>query len=129
MSQQETTGSGWAFPPGLNDQGRIALASGEAKIRQSIYVILNTTPGERAARPEFGARLHELALAPTSSETAERAEQFVAEALARWEPRIDVLDVTAMPNPGDLGMLMIEINYRVKGEHDAHSLIYPFYLA
>ncbi|HLU11396.1 MAG TPA: GPW/gp25 family protein [Oceanobacillus sp.] len=121
-------GRGWAFPPHLDDRDRFALSQDDADIRQAIYIILMTAPGERVMRPEFGCRIHELIFDPANDQTAATAERYVQEALARWEPRIRVERVTATPGGGTYGQLDIEIEYEIKSRHDKRSLVFPFYL-
>ena len=48
---------------GAAQRGQIALVSGPAEIEQAVRIILNTAPGQRVMRPEFGCRLHEVAAA------------------------------------------------------------------
>lgn len=122
------TGTGWSFPVNLGERERISLASDEENIRQSIYVILNTIPGERVMRPQFGCEIHELLFAPANEETAATAERYVTESLNRWEPRITVRGVYVTPMPGDIGALSIRIDYETNEQHDVRSLVYPFYL-
>lgn len=122
------TGRGWTFPPYLDDRNRIALVEDENDIRQAIFIILNTVPGERVMRPDFGCQIHELIFAPANDETAATAERYVTEALIRWEPRIKLHRVTAAPGPDGRGDLMIDILYQIKQQHDIRSLVYPFYL-
>ena len=121
-------GSGFAFPPQLDNHGNIALSSGETEINQSIRVIIGTAPGERVMRPSFGCRIHELVFDPNNEETAASAVRYIEEALGQWEPRINVNKVEAFPNPDNTGVLMIEVSYTIKGNHDPRSLVYPFYL-
>ena len=120
-------GSGWAFPPQLNSRGGIALVSNEDKIAQAIVVILSTPLGQRVMRPTFGCRLNELIFAPANPETFGLAEMYVQDALAFWEPRIELLDVTAGSDDSKTGILLIHIRYRIKATHDERSLVYPFY--
>jgi phage baseplate assembly protein W len=122
-------GSGWNFPPKLNSRGGIALASNDEKIAQSIRVILSTPIGQRVMRPTFGSRLHELVFAPANPETFGLAEMYVQDALNFWEPRIQVLEVTAGAGTTGIpeGTLLIEIQYQIKATHDERSLVYPFY--
>ena len=56
-------GRGWAFPPRLDHRGHIALVGDATEIEQAIRIILNTAPGQRVMRPEFGCRLNELVFA------------------------------------------------------------------
>ena len=121
-------GKGWAFPPGLDHRGQLALVGGEAEIEQAIRIILHTAPGQRVMRPEFGCRLQELVFAPNNSQTAGLAERYVREALGRWEPRIALERVNVTPDPENQARLLITVQYRIKATHSARSLVYPFYL-
>ena len=49
-------------------------------------------------------------------------------ALERWEPRIDVLDITVDLSEADHGRLVIEIAYVLRATNDVRNLVYPFYL-
>ncbi|MFY1698910.1 MULTISPECIES: GPW/gp25 family protein [unclassified Solwaraspora] len=123
-------GTGWAFPVGHQPAQGIRLSDdGEALIRQSIGLILGTAPGERVMRPEFGCGIHDIVFDVNDIGTAGRVSRSVREALARWEPRIDVLDVYAAPDPADRRRLLIEINYQVRSTNSRFNLVYPFYLA
>jgi phage baseplate assembly protein W len=62
-------GRGWAFPVSLEAGGQVSLAEYEEDIRQSIRLILETNPGERVMRPDFGAGLHALAFEPLNTTT------------------------------------------------------------
>ncbi|PID86681.1 MAG: phage baseplate protein [Chloroflexi bacterium] len=128
MTQNKIIGTGWAFPPGVNKQGGMALANGRSEIEQAIQIILMTTPGTRLMRPTFGSRLTELVFAPNNNQTAVLAQRYVAEALGMWEPRINVLDVTAYPDPDRNQCLVIEIQYQIKATQDKRTLVFPFYL-
>jgi phage baseplate assembly protein W len=129
VRDREYIGQGLAFPLQVNPQGGIALASGEHDIEQAIRVILSTAPGERVMRPEFGCRIHELIFAPQDAATESLVVYYVEEALAQWEPRIDVQEVDVSTDPGRNGALLVEIKYRVKDTHDERSIVYPFFLS
>ncbi len=125
---REFLGQGLAFPLQVNQRGEIALARGEADIEQSIRIILETSPGERVMRPEFGCRAKELVFAPRDATTAGQMAYYVRRALRRWEPRIEVQDVVATPDPDRGGVLLVEIFYTIKDTHDERSIVYPFYI-
>jgi len=125
---QDIIGKGWQFPPRLGRRGGIGLVGGEAEIEQAILIILRTAPGQRVMRPEFGCELHDLVFMPNNSATAGRVKRAVRQALGRWEPRINVLDVDVNPDPEDTARLLVEIHYRIKATHDRRSLVHPFYL-
>lgn len=135
-------GSGWSFPPRIGATGGLALTSEIFELEQAIRIILTTAPGERVMRPAFGCRLHELVFAPNNSQTHAEAKRFVEDALAMWEPRIRLLDITVRSNSslaislapqapftrGHASCLEIAIVYEVNATHDQRSLVYPFYL-
>lgn len=124
----DIVGRGWAFPIHLNNRGQVSLATGDDELHQAIHIILSTAPGERVMRPDFGCRIHDLIFAPNDLITAATAERYVKEALGRWEPRISVNRVEAIPSEDQLGVLMISVDYTIKSTHDPRSLVVPFYL-
>lgn len=124
----DITGRRWAFPPHLGDRNHFVLTQDDAAIRQSIYVIIYTVPGERVMRPEFGCQIHDLVFWPINSSTAALAERYVREALERWEPRITLETVEVSLGDYDRGELVINIAYKLKDQHDPRSLVYPYYL-
>lgn len=120
-------GQGFSFPLAISQQGGLSLSVEQQSVRESIWLILLTEPGERLYRPTFGCRLSELAFAPINSETLMLMRIWVQEALEQWEPRIEVADVLARPRT-DQGAVFIVINYRLRTTHERQSLVYPFYL-
>jgi Bacteriophage baseplate protein W len=120
-------GVGWAFPVQLGAAGDVAMASYEEDIRQAVHIILSTRPGERVMRPDFGAGLHMLVFEPINTTTITLARHRVEEALVRWEPRIDQVNVTVGADPPQ-GRLLISIDYRVRATNTFYNLVYPFYL-
>ena len=120
-------GVGWAFPVRPDVRGGVATVRGTDTIERAIRLILQTVKGERVMRPEFGSDLHLLVFAENSPTTAGLAEYYVRTALARWEPRIEVLDVRVDWSELGLGKMLLEISYRVKATNDVRNLVFPFY--
>ena len=120
-------GAGWAFPVGLDAHGRFSLAHAERDIEEAMCMILLTPKGQRVMRPEFGCQIHDLIFAPNDSTTAGLAAYYVEEALAMWEPRIEVEQVNVNPDRDNSERLLIDIQYRIKATHDSRSLVFPFY--
>jgi phage baseplate assembly protein W len=121
-------GSGWRFPPRLDARGQIDLAHQEQDVEEAIAIILRTNRGERQMRPEFGSELFRLYFAPNDASTAGLARRYVQEALARWEPRIEVMEVLAEPDQRDAARLLIRINYFLPATNSERNLVFPFYL-
>ncbi|MCA9994226.1 MAG: GPW/gp25 family protein [Anaerolineales bacterium] len=143
--QTDIVGRGWVFPLGYGVRGElVGLTNQWNEVEQAMHIILSTALGERVMRPEFGCRIHDLVFAPNDGQTAVQAERYVEEALARWEPRITVNSVTAMPGyqfaASQLLLrndeqshvlrttLVIKVEYTIKATDDPRSLVFPFYL-
>jgi uncharacterized protein len=120
-------GSGWAFPVGVDDTGRIALVGGCREIEQAMRLILSTYPGERPMRPRFGSRLRDFIFDGATWENAVAIAAEVRAALRQWEPRADVADVVVTPEAAEPGLLTIDIMYTIKGTNDPRNLVFPFY--
>jgi phage baseplate assembly protein W len=123
----DVLGTGWAFPPGVDARGHIALARQERDVEEAIRIILLTPKGQRVMRPEFGCRIHDLAFSPNNATLTGLATYYVEEALAMWEPRIQLEEVTARVDNEHAERLLIDIAYRVKATADRRSLVFPFY--
>lgn len=121
-------GVGWTMPVRLNAEGQVDLVQEEAAVRQSIWMILSTAPGERLMRPDFGCGIHELVFASMSGETIGEVMSAVSTALITWEPRIDLEAVDVFPDPQQPSQLLIQIHYRVRTTNNRFNLVYPFYL-
>ncbi len=122
-------GVGWKFPVGLDGNGKkIALSEYEQAISEAIQIILLTAKGERVMRPDFGSGLYEFVFAMMDATTLGSIQATVQEALIQWEPRIQVLAVDVAPDPGEIGKLFINIDYRVRATNTKFNLVFPFYL-
>ena len=71
-------------------------------------------------RPEFGCGIHDYVFAPADATTAGRIAYEVRASLRRWEPRVEVTDVTVDVAADDPALLYIDIRYTVtSGERPA----------
>jgi|tagenome__1003787_1003787.scaffolds.fasta_scaffold20483199_2 phage baseplate assembly protein W len=122
-------GCGWPFPPRPTDAGALPRVSGEEKVRQAIFLILATAPGERRMRPDFGCGIHDLVFQPITATVVAQVRERARAALIHWEPRIDVLDVTVTQAPQAPNCLMIRIDYRIRAINTAANLVYPFFIS
>ena len=85
-------------------------------LRQSIRDILTTPIGSRVMRRDYGSRLYRLVDAPLNRATILDLYAATAEALATWEPRIEVQEVRAAE--ADAGKVTISLRgiYRPTGQ-------------
>lgn len=125
---EDFLGRGWAFPVETDGDGNVRLVGGEADIEQAIRLVLSTAPGERIMRPEFGCGIQRYAFSTVDTTTLTMIEDDVRDALHRWEPRIELVDVTAELTDPAGGELTVRIDYRVRQTNSEHNLVYPFYL-
>jgi phage baseplate assembly protein W len=120
-------GRGFAFPLGVDARGAIATAEFEDDIRQAIRIILDTEPGERVMRPDFGAGLRALLFEPINLHTIALIRHRVEQSLILWEPRIDSIGVEVRADP-PRGLVNVDVRYRVRTTNTFYNLVYPFYL-
>jgi hypothetical protein len=125
---EEFVGSGWGFPVSVDATGGIRLVSKDVEIEQSIRLILSTAPGERPMRPEFGCSIHDHVFDSVDGRTTGRIVFAVREALRRWEPRVDVLDIAVSRHPGEPDALLLDIRYTTSDTNDPRNLVFPFYV-
>ena len=127
--RKEFLGRGWAMPVDLDPRtGLVARAEHEEDIRQSIRIILETSPGERVMRPNFGCGIHDMVFAALDSTTLQQIRSTVTDALRRCEARIDGLEVTVDEAATSEGQLLIELEYRVRKTNQVGNLVVPFYV-
>src|SRR3954453_11214371 len=115
-NDRDFLGKGLRFPVSVNLNGGVSSSALEENVRQCIFVILGTAPGERVNRPDFGCRIHDLMFAPNNVVTAARAEYYVEEALYKYEPRLQDITVRAAPNADEPNRLDIRVEYVVAGK-------------
>src|ERR1700745_1650739 len=107
-------GSGLAFPLQLDQRGSVALVHGGDDVAQAIAIILATARGDRPMRPEFGCAIHDNVFDELDAATLREMERAVRDALARWEPRIDVAGVDFDLSDMARGGVLIDVTYRLR---------------
>ena len=120
-------GQGLALPMQPGDEGALPLADGPEKVRQSIAIILDTEPGERLMRPQFGCGLRRYLMQPNTAATRAAMQREIQTALAAWEPRIKLDRVDVLPGE-DPALVLVQIDYQHLRDGRRDNLVYPFYL-
>jgi phage baseplate assembly protein W len=121
-------GRGFGWPLGVDHTGSIRLSNGVPELDRSIEMVLMTAPGERLMRPQFGCRIWDLLFEPVTANLLGLINQAVRDALAQWEPRITVEEVTSIGDDSSSSLVNIHIGYRVRSTNDRRNLVYPFYV-
>jgi phage baseplate assembly protein W len=128
LDESSFNGQGWSFPVGVSYRGGVALSSGLRDVEESIRLILGTPLGERRMRPQFGCAVHALAFATNDPTTHGLIRHYVLEALALWEPRIEVVEVRVAADPELPARLFVDIGFTLRATNQRRNLVYPFYL-
>jgi len=128
VSLFRTLGRGWDYPVRpRSETGALALVDGPEKVEQSIWIILDTEPGERVMRPTFGCGLRRYLMEPNTVATRALIQRDVEFALATWEPRIELRAVQVSPGD-DPSLVLVRIDYVHVRDGRPGNLVYPFYL-
>jgi phage baseplate assembly protein W len=122
-------GQGWKFPISLNDLNKIEISEYEQNIKESIMIILGTRKNERVMRPDFGCGIHDFVFEVISSSRIGHMETSITDALTRFEPRIELLDVDISIDKSSNGVLIIKISYMVIKTNNRFNIVYPFYIS
>ncbi|MCW2492974.1 MAG: hypothetical protein JWN47_2338 [Frankiales bacterium] len=121
-------GRGFSWPMQVDHTGSIKLTDTAEDIDRSIQIVLLTAPGERLMRPQFGCRIWDLLFEPVTPNLLGLISEAVRDALAQWEPRIEVDDVQPLADDDDSALIRISISYHVRATNDRRNLVYPFYV-
>ena len=134
MSQRGVRFTGTGFfgrPDGLTvtATGSVSMVDGDECVRQALFMLLSTTPGERLLRPDYGCHLRRIVFAPNDQTTAGLAIHYVRQAVEYWEPRVEIVDLDAGPDPSDEARLIVMLRYRVRSSLTVTVLDFPVDLA
>jgi phage baseplate assembly protein W len=121
-------GQGWSFPIRVNAKGGLDWSTGPNRIQAAIWIILSTSPGERLMLPTFGAGIKDYVFQSNSQVICNRLQTAVRKALTQWEPRIQVVSVTATPSPEQDSLVLVSIDYQILATNELYNMVYPFYL-
>ncbi len=127
MSDVDLIGKGWKFPIKVNAKGGLSYSDGPDRIRDAIWIILSTSWSERLVRPDFGAGAYEYVFQPNSDVVRTQLAAAVREALLKWEPRIELLNVSVREGLQP-SQVLASIDYRIRSTNELFNLVYPLYL-
>ena len=96
----------------LNDD-LIGLKNTSA-IARSLKNIVFTQPGEKFFNPDFGSRISESLFENVDKVSALAIEDEIRSSIINFEPRVNLLDATVIPNPDDNEM-NVTIEYEING--------------
>ncbi len=110
--------------PVTND---LVVSKDASAIKQSIVNLLMTNKGERVYQPEYGSDLRKFLFEPMDFATAAAIQSNIISTLKKFEPRIGVQTITAIPNFDDNGF-DCEMVYVIRGS-DVPPVQVEFFLS
>jgi len=127
-TKESFLGRGWGFPPEFNKNTKsILLTEDEDDIEKSLEILLSTRLGERIMLPDYGCNLDELLFKPLNLTLKTYVIDLIKTAILYHEPRIDVEKIRIEPSTDNDGLLLINIDYRVRVTNSRKNLVFPFY--
>lgn len=97
------------YPFDIDRRGRAATTDADDHVRDMIYQVLFTNPGERVNRPDFGCGLLQMVFMPNSDVLATATQFLVQGALQRWLG--EVIKVESVEVSNDEVRLKVKITY------------------
>ena len=110
--------------PVTND---LVVSRDASAIKQSIVNLLMTNKGERVYQPEYGSDLRRFLFEPMDFATAAAIQSNIVSTIKKFEPRIGILSLEAIPNFDDNGF-DVEMTYEIRGT-DNPPVNVDFFLA
>lgn len=99
----------------MASNGDVAGVSDEASINQSLRTLINLEKWDKPFHPEISVGIRSLLFENWCDQLYRTVEEKIRRAVRRWEPRIDVVSVSAEGDP-DENELIVTIKYRIRGE-------------
>ena len=143
-------GTGWHFPPAFGAGGidvsagrietedgnpeemvggkEIEMVSGAEDIHQSLQILFSTHPGERVMQDTFGCDLGNYVFEEIDQSLINSLHRTITDAILYHEPRITLDRLQISESPSESGLLLINLEYTVRGTNSRYNMVYPFYL-
>lgn len=128
MDKKSFLGNGWRFPPEFNKGANATvMVANDENIRQSLWTLFSTSPGERVHRYDYGCPIREYAFEVMDTTTLALLREDIERAITLFEPRVEVNSVTFDKSPTE-GILSIKLDYTIRQTNRRSNMVYPFYL-
>lgn len=121
-------GVGWSFPPSFDPALQtVAMTEKEVDINRSLEILLTTRVGERVMQPKYGCNMDDMVFESLNTATLTFIKDKIQTAILYFEPRIDVTKINLNTDNILEGMLIVEIEYVVRGTNSRFNFVFPYY--
>ena len=123
-------GIGWSFPPEFHKHPvtpGVKMVTEEEDIRESLSILLSTTPGERIMQPAYGCGLNALIFEMLTESSITEIKDVIERAVLFFETRITLHSIDVNTEDSINGHLKIQLNYTVRKTNTRSNIVYPFY--
>lgn len=122
-------GKGWSFPPEFRKgvDPTVTVAE-EEDIRQSLEILMQTNPGERVHRYDFGCGIRRFIHEEMTLTVQTQMQDVISRAVLMFEPRVTLNEVNMDLARVHEGIILVELNYTVRRTNSRTNMVFPFYL-
>jgi phage baseplate assembly protein W len=99
-----------------DSSGRLGYAADSQCLREALWNVLMTSPGERLMRPSFGAGLNKWIGQPNTESTRQLIASSITAAVGKWEQRVALSSVTVVPDATDAASVVVTLSYTARGQ-------------
>lgn len=128
MEKNSYLGKAWAYPPRLDAENKMTvMVEKEENIRQSLWTLLSTSPGERVYHYDYGCPIRKYIFEKMDTTTQTLIKEEIEKSIILFEPRISFNAVTLDLDDKE-GIMRINLDYTVRQTNRRSNMVYPFYL-
>lgn len=129
MEKKSFLGTGWAFPPTFNKSIYTnEMVSDEMDILQSLQILFSTKVKERIMRSEYGCDLSPLLYENITTTLKTKVKADIENSILLYEPRISLENISFKSDDENMGIIYLEIVFKIKATNSRKNFVYPFYL-
>lgn len=120
-------GRGWSFPPRFDGKlGQLEMVEMDEDVKESLFILFSTRPGERETNPDFGCKVHDLVWRPINPATIFLIKEAIEHAVRNYEPRIKIEEIHVDTDERE-GTVFIHLDYTVTKVNVRTNIVYPYY--
>ena len=103
-----------SFPlGGIDQEGRWGFALDNQSVREVVWGLLATRPGERLRMPKFGVGLHGYLHLPNTETTRSLIRENLEANIRAYEPRIRIIELIVESDAAAPDQINIRIHYQL----------------